>query len=652
MDFIESQRPIYELKARDERILPIDEGFESKYLPNSNGDFMKLLNGKEPDGNVNLRYELFQQNWRKQMSSINNVLLKTDRFKFRSLREFLRYKDRQFDERLISGILNLGSNISNHERLLVNVCRYLREEDDICLIRVNPGVDFNIQRIVRRIEEAMVYEIRQRGNGNRKGKKNNSRRKRKLKDLEGDVDNDDGEIEMNIVEPIYNVVKGKFIDIIDMLKEFKRMKIRLVVMIENGDSMSKELIENVLNMMYEYNLCGEVYCLICISTPFIMFEEKISVLVIGKLKSCTFSIDNSKEAIGQIMEDLLLNINETYNSLIFEPRLVLKFLKMKEDMSIDKFKKMIKMIYMRHYFSQPLSIFWTKDFSKIELRKIYFEIFKTLPSVMMNKGDDEENGRYLKELVFSEGGTEENKIIGEMLRYNLNRLINWRYELRGLIDFLNFLQAMIMKDEEKKIWENNLELFEMIFGKYYQIKKEGGNEKVIKRKMLRGISRILEKMWRVLGSNMDVEIIKSIMDDDMMKGYTEESVSITDMAEHAEKTISEKVIMLDLEGQMFREVCVVGEKAFDESVEGDNPSMRENVLSMLEEGTFTCEVWRSIQESGGSRVSVGDLAQAMGVTNKVEAAWLVRSVWELDGLGLVSIDNSKGIIDRVVWRGV
>lgn len=697
-DFIDSQKIIYELKPSNKRQAsdPPDGCKEGKPLNDTEFEkvgeipFVRLLGGKEPLRNVKIRYELYKRNWARQVHAIDSVLSKTDRFKFRSLRKFLsrEEKPRGKDDLLTTALLNLGSNISNHDRLLNNVCRYLREDEKVCLVKINPNVCFNIQRIIKRIEDTLackVHElVRENLNSGAKRKKNTAngrKRGRKLKHDESlirrskrrniesengvadltkdeednnsgtfddeveDADYEDGdmeEIDEDLLEEDLEedsdedfeidlnndfdllpkkIEKDKFVDIEDMLQVFRTAGIRLIVLIQNADAMSSILIQQTLMLLYRYNQTSEVYSIIGISTPFIIFQEKVPKLLIGKLRTRSFAVDNSNEAINQIMEDLLLNINETYNSLIFDPKLVLKFLYRRDVMSVQQFNNYMKLIYMRHYYSQPLSLFWTNDFSKIDLNSIYFKIFKTLPSVMENSSELDR-----KHLV----GIVENdvQVIGDLLRTNLNQLINWRFNFRNLIDFLNFAQASIL---DVKIWSNNLELFQLLFEKYYELRDakevwndlneiDGGfdsneidddeeygkspkKKKKNKRKSKYSNSKInstvlfnfLGDMWdkfKQLPYDRVQSFYNQLCSDEQFNFITTTPrfpskcpqkgtiAGLIDIIQHA---LRDQVCELDLDGQAFREICVVRDDAVSKLHDAFEPCVRENCLENLDE---------------------------------------------------------------------
>lgn len=608
-DFIDSQKIIYELKPVSKRQTPIPPaGFkearqlnELEFKKVNEIPFIRLLNGKEPLTNVQIRYELYKKNWNRQLRAISSVLLKTDRFKFRTLKEFLSTKNS--GGRLITALLNLGSNISNHDRLLANVCNYLNEDKLNCLVKINPGVFFNIQKIIKRIEDCISYKLYALENN-----QNNNKKKRNLDDYEQE-DEDVGIKNFGDFDLIPHKLekRSKFEDTEDLLTLFAKRGIKLIILIQNADAMNSQLIEQLLRLLNKYNKISSVSCMIGISTPFIIFQEKISKITTNYLFTKSFTIDNSNDAINQIMEDLLLNINETYNSLIFDPKLVLKFLKMKDFLSIQQFNNYMKLIYMRHYYSQPLSLFWTNDFKKIDLKSIYFEIFKTLPSVIENS--NEISSKYLVGIANNEVS-----VIGELLRKNLNKLINWRFEFRNLIDFLNFFQASLSVN---KIWDNNLELFEKFFEKYYELRDHEDNwneESDAKNKKFRVLNskinpnillKFLEPLWYELknGPSQKSKLFHENLSNDeqytfitQKEGFPQilDNGSVYRLIKVIKNAVRDQICDLDLDYQSFTEICVIKDDIVNRIHESFEPCIRENSLSILDNSykiLFSSQHW-------------------------------------------------------------
>jgi len=497
-DFEDSQKIVYELKplrvdvkdkgehdeeelyVYDKPSLYYQEGIPTK---ETSIPFIRLLKGHEPICNMKRRYELYQKNWSRQLSLINGILMNSDREKLQQVRQFIENNLHKTNNNNIAktflgdstmgdeknwkvpcALLNLGSNISNHARLLDQLYEYLSQDKNNVVVRINTALCTSIQKCMKMISYRIVVQLH-------------------YQDTEDDFESED-DIALNSddeANTLFNKVHHlnfrskayrNLPDIEELVQRLADEGKCLLVLIEDADSLPTDTLSRLLKIMwYSSASTRNVSILIGISTPLSIFQEKISRLVLNVLNTQSFNVDNSNEAIENIMENLLLNINDTYNSLIFEPRLVLYFLKLRSSIGISQFYNTMKLIYMSHYFSQPLSILWTDDFSSIKLTEGYFDIFKRLPSLRsMFKAESEKNGASSRNISHETQNEfyksileDKDSGIGSFLRLNLNRLINWRFNLKNLIDFLNFMQAYFY---DLKLWKNNLALFQLIFENY------------------------------------------------------------------------------------------------------------------------------------------------------------------------------------------
>ncbi|GME76265.1 unnamed protein product [Ambrosiozyma monospora] len=326
-----------------------------------------------------------------------------------------------------------------------------------------------------------------------------------------------------------------------------------------------------------------------------------------------FDADNSDKIIEEIMENLLLNINDTYNSLIFEPKLVMKFLRMRSNIGISQFYNYMKLIYMKHYFSQPLSVFWTQELDKVEMHNNYYEIFKRLPSVLNHQTSNDDELSQLYE-AFSEDG--EINIVRQLLKKNLSKLIHWRYDLRSLIEFLNLLQNHFSSFSDKtdkpktKLWDNNLQLFSQLFktddedATYTALETQGDSE-------LRNRFSFLNPIWNQLREhsldpeteNEDQfkpanELIATLASQEDVKNFSvdfvlnEETFTLTEPVSNGEMLeelidcllngLVSQLKELDLTNLLFREICCIECSTVDQLLKFSfNPVVRDTILESL-----------------------------------------------------------------------
>ncbi|QPG73533.1 hypothetical protein FOA43_000844 [Brettanomyces nanus] len=565
-DFIDSQKIIYELKKDvEESDYPYDckTLYYQEGVPTRQTDipFVRLLQGKEPISNMKRRYKLYKKNWSRQLSVINEILANTDREKFEELGRFLYEHNEEGDDdrcelmpcwHLPCGLVNLGSNISNHRRLLNQVYDFLVMSDG----------QSNGQTVVSRLNTAVCSSI-----------------SACLKTISFDI-----------IGSFGKSINQKLPDLEDLILQLSKKQQRLVVLIEDADSLPTSTLTQLLKTLWHCSTVSHnVYVVIGISTPLIIFQEKIPRLVLNFLRTRHFRIDNSNEAIGQIMGNLLLNINDTYNSLIFEPRLILYFLQRKSDIGISQFYDYMKLIYMNHYFSQPLSILWTDDFSGIDLTDDYFDVFKRLPSVRAvndHTTDHQENDdcqRFLHDVA-----TENETGIGWFLRLNLNKLINWRFNLKNLIDFLNFMQTSFY---DLKLWRTNLDLFQLIFENYDY---ENVHNNVANFDFLKPIYLNMKNIeLSVFNSFLDTIQSDQQFDFLFQKGdnaadtyfqslkHAESHKEVEKFNRYLNEKLIHQLVELNLDHQPFKEICCAGLQVTGLLQTAFNPPVRDITIGAL-----------------------------------------------------------------------
>ncbi|ODV87397.1 hypothetical protein CANARDRAFT_174457 [[Candida] arabinofermentans NRRL YB-2248] len=578
-DFLDSQRIVYELKPNVDE----DDSFEDEYYDNetiyyqegiptksSSIPFIKLMNGHEPLKNMQRRYELFERNWKIQHDLITQVLNKNDKDKFTPLKEFLYsiqpggFLKKQGELRLTTALLNLGSNISNHSRLLDQVHESL-DGNDCVVVRLHSKMCGSIKSTIRLINTEI------------------------LEQLEKDFKIDDIQDDSND----FKIRKTEFEDVVNILKT---LNIKLIVLIEDADSFPTGVLIPLLKVLWHYNKIhsNQLKVIIGISTPFIIFQEKLPKLTTRFLNLKNFQIDNSNESIDEIMEHLLLNIDDTHNSLIFEPKLVLEFLKIKTKISISQFINYMKLIYMNHYFNQPLSIFWTNDFSTIILNKYYFKVFERLPSV---RKIDENLSSNLNLHLTDEQQTQiddfyrgiisqDTNEIGKFFRINIGKLLDWRINLRTLLDFINQIQEYFI---DYKIWFNNLELFKLIFQnlEFETIEKnESLNfqfmRPIFETILMADISTINEFIQKII----KVETFNYIVENFNIVEIRKKQ-EIPKFLNELTKALNNQLYELDINSIPFREICCISTTSrglitmHELSMNAFNPQIREIATETL-----------------------------------------------------------------------
>ncbi|KAG7884239.1 hypothetical protein KL938_002111 [Ogataea parapolymorpha] len=692
-DFMDSQKVVYELKpaARvavpDRSLVYYQEGVPTE----STLPFVRLLNGNEPKENVYRRYELFVNNWAKQHDQILQILQKNEKNMFVDLQRYLSsdenstvFKDQPIN--LSTALLNLGPNISNHSLLLQNVWQNLVDESpDAIVVRLSSKVcstvSFTMKILATDISRGLKTDL---------GRAASVPVSDSDDDMDSDPEDDEGQtrtIEMDSL----------------MEKVFSKDK-RLIVMIEDADSFPTSILTPLIKVLWNYNnqYRSRIRLVIGMSTPFEIFHEKLPKLTVKYMRPKYFQIDNTGQAVNEIMENVLLNINDTYDSLILEPRLVLKFLELKSKISISQFVNSMKVIYMSHYYSQPLSVMWTNDFSKIQLNSHVFDVFKRLPSVRRYEQSlDAKQAANLHKLLVSDNEA----ALGDLLRQSLNKLIHWRYKMKTLVDLLNFMQEYFL---ETSIWTDNLDLFRLIFENVSYEEEHSNFENF----------QFLHLLWKKIrfSSLHDVNsFIKTVREDadfgPLFENDHLRELSATSQTKQFVAALNRALLRcleeLNLNNIPFREICCVDLSALDLLTNTFNPQVRATCiesllnsknyllntvhsdLSQLDPESFDMKLYRYLEPSvielyklsreAGVITNVYDFYQVFKNSlpreelqntlrekslqtqlpaeiddltwDKMTLSWFLKSLAELQTLGFVrEVKNKSETLEKIIWK--
>lgn len=692
-DFIDAQKIIYELDRPNQPDYPYDEPdlYYQEGVPTKQTDtpFVRLLQGKEPVVNMQRRFDLYETNWAKQQELIDEVLLESDRERLVSLKKFLydpapsTFSIADDSEwRVPTALMNLGSNIANHARLLNQVYDFLSKDGEL-VVRLNTAVCNNIRSAIKLISYGLVSAL---------GRDNNQ-------STGSDSDNSDKDAPLIFTSKVYRNLPD-LEELIDQVGPDQTVS----VLIEDADSLPTTTLTQLLKTLWHASIkYKNVRLVVGISTPLMIFQEKIPRLLLNILRTKSFQVDNSDEAISTIMEHLLLNINDTYNSLVFEPRLVLYFLKLKSQIGISQFYDYMKLIYLNHYYSQPLSILWTDNFSGIELTDDYFDAFKRLQSIRSREVTEEIADLYDGILANDTGK------IASHLRLNLNRLINWRYNLKNLIDFLNYMQESFY---DLKIWKNNLQLFALIFDKYDydNVYNTVDNFDFLKPILLNMANVDLDSVNRFIDTVESNEQFEFLLGDEPLQ-----HVNSAKEAESFTHSLNDKLTRqlreLNLDDQPFKEICCVGLEVKDLLKNAFNPSVREVTTDALlssrsylnnsvhskpmdaepmeptsilmyrlyrEAGVVIniYDFYRAFQnsltnrdaicrslltklahgtkEQKSNRADIQDIIEdeSSEAWDKLTLSWFLKGLVELEMLGLIKQGRNSECIEKLVWKGI
>lgn len=557
-DFIDSQKTIYRLKPLDDTELENSIGsveneahFYREGVPfESEIPFLRLMNGKEPIENVHKRYNLFQQYWGELSPKIDSLLSSLNVELLGELKKFL-VEDNDFlsnqsdggvtnifkiDDKLKinTAFLNLGSNISNHSRLLNKTIEFLQndqynspngkivinEEVDDELMEVTKdgeSISEEVKPVEKKVKQDIeIIRLNSKNCGSIKSaiktiivsllEKINKEKGFSLKTTLDDYSDDDDENEEEEIndydnedsrninsnnnnnndDPFMNFRSTSRVDL-DMVMDYLKYKNKkLIIIIEDIDSFNLKILNLLVKIFWYYlndNL-NKISLIIGISTSILIIFDKLSKNLINYLNFKKFEIDNSDKIIENLFDLILFDKESINDKLIIDPLIIneLNDLYNTKLLSVNRFISIIKLLYMNKFFNQPMSYLIDNDENEIQLSDNYIELLRRFKSVKRfdeylkyNNNSNlilsiKESQFFVKSIV--ENDKEE---IIKNFKFFYKILKNYNTNLINLINFIDFLQDFLIDLNFKK-WVNKFELYLIIFQNLNSMSKSNDNK--------------------------------------------------------------------------------------------------------------------------------------------------------------------------------
>ncbi|OUM55564.1 hypothetical protein BVG19_g5116 [[Candida] boidinii] len=529
-DFIDSQKTIYKLKPlddndRDDSIGEADNEADiyREGIPfDSDIPFLRLMNGKEPIENVHKRYNLFQQYWGELSPKIDSLLSSLNVGLLEELKNFLIEHDDissnegvntnifKIDDKLKinTAFLNLGSNISNHSRLLNKTIEFLQNDEydlsngktditetddestseevnpkekrakqDIEIIRLNSKNCGSIKSAIKTLVVSLLEKINKEKGFNLKTTLDDYSDDDDEDELEeiNDYDNEDSRDNNNSKDDRFMAFRSSSRVDLDMIMDYLKYKNKkLIIIIEDIDSFNLKIFNLLVKIFWYYlnDNANQISLIIGISTSILIIFDKLSKNLINYLNFKKFEIDNSDKIIENLFDLILFDKNSVNDKLIYDPLIIneLNDLYNRNLLSVNKFISTIKLLCMNKFFNQPMSyLIDTDDENEIQLSDDYIELLRRFKSV--KRFDEFLKYNNNSSLIFSikesqfflKSIVENNKDqILNNFRFFFKILKNYNKNLINLIDFIDFLQDFLIDLNFKK-WVNKFELYLIIF---------------------------------------------------------------------------------------------------------------------------------------------------------------------------------------------
>ncbi|KAI0462816.1 hypothetical protein LJB42_003619 [Komagataella kurtzmanii] len=379
--------------------------------------FQRLLNGKEPLENVNLRYQLFLKQWSIQRDRIENVLKVINGGTFQSLKN------------QITSVIDTAKiptfflpNISDDSIRRLN--SYLESDKNMQLVNLygNDNLKTCLTKIVLNSDYSTEF------------------------DDGADLDSDDE----GPGEGIYNKTD------LNILASNWDVRKFLLLNISQADLFDVGTLIKLLTLLSRYTKMIKIRVILGITTSITIFQEKLPRQVLAMIEGFKYELDNSSLVVDQILNKLLFeNVSGKVTgslggrSLNFGPNILRTIHRrnIKSNQSINSTISILKYGYMLHFFQQPLTIFWEKKSVKnLKRNSDYARILRLLPSFKQfieSTMKDSSIPEFERKKIVQQLLNNDEELLS-LVPQSLEKFSQWQHELYQCLNFLIILQLKFM----------------------------------------------------------------------------------------------------------------------------------------------------------------------------------------------------------------
>lgn len=366
--------------------------------------FFRAFDGLESDKSVERRYKLFLETWRYQEARINGILEESNKSMFRSFLDFVLsdFKHEELERpgairseyKLPVGFLLLGTNRANNIRLIEEFTRFVKSSDmnNVKLVKLDSKNCANVKSTLREIvKQILKRNVSDEGGDAPTGTEDDENEEDVSNDDESDDDDYDGRINYD-----FEIVEDWCLRYFSKEKStFKDTKLRLVIVLQDLDSISNQVLNQVIKLLHSYSKTLPLKLIMGLSSPdtddwiATNLSNKFSILIdIYKFSA----LDSSSLGLRLLNEALLGYDFGKESSFLIESKLASIILNryMNSNNSIDILLSELKLCYMIHFYQQPLS---TLIDSSQAITKDHLNALRMLPSFK----------KWVERLIFEQG---------------------------------------------------------------------------------------------------------------------------------------------------------------------------------------------------------------------------------------------------------
>ncbi|KAG2736577.1 hypothetical protein G9P44_000667 [Scheffersomyces stipitis] len=402
--------------------------------------FLQLFNGQEPPEAVAKRYQLFVDTWKPQLEQIESELNQANNALFSNLLKFI--DESGAKSRLPTAYVQLTTNSANNLRIMQDFNNYLKLQpkfNNTTVINLMSKNCYNIKstfrEIIKQFLEANSSDFLQ----------------------DSDVEEKEDE-EFNIqgrVNYDFDIVRDYCISNIKDLKSF-----HILIIIQDTNSMSNHVLNQLIRILHSY--CTELPIHLVLG----LSSENVGKWISGNLSNESriivdgnkFSSNDNIDFGFELLDKLFLNPHGM--SLILHPQLttiILNRFKYSNN-SIDALIAEIKLVYMIHFYQQPLSLLLSVAPSEISsLGPVHLQRLRKLPSfkkhIELNLASKSFNYSFFKSLL-----TDDAVLVQEFEKASIN-FGEYQKTVLNAIDIVSYLQKF---GHNQSLTKHKFDLYNMI----------------------------------------------------------------------------------------------------------------------------------------------------------------------------------------------
>ena len=426
--------------------------------PSHQTPFLNLFGGKESDGAVESRYELYSSIWKYQLAKINTILNNTNIDLFEDLIKFINQD--HHTTKLPLGFLQLSSNTANNLRILGEFNKYLAVLDEkfYKVITIGSKNCANVKAACREIikqflnvaDKVEKIEYDEFDSDSEEESDDNSDEIAEEKKLISEDQIDVRDIDIDIQGRV-----NYDLDIIDdwcheyFSKGNSKENLRITIIFEDTNSINNHILNQLIRLLHAYSHRLPIKLIMGVSSNNISswinnnFNNENRIIIDNyKFKS------NDNKSLGYVIlnELFLKHDSDEQLPLLLDPLLTSIILNRFEyaNNSIDSLIAEIKLSYMIHFYQLPLSPLISRDLTICDdlclqgLHKL--SSFKTYIEMLLRHGRTVE----VKDLLTRQVA------IWELFQSSRVDFINYKSLVINIVDIVDKLQALVTKPRKQK----------------------------------------------------------------------------------------------------------------------------------------------------------------------------------------------------------